>query len=77
MKEIQANAEQKRIALIQTPTGFTLAPMHKDEVLSPKEFEDLPEDERKRIEKDTEELQEQLRKMLQELQNGKRKYAIA
>jgi lon-related putative ATP-dependent protease len=69
VKEIQANSEQKRIALIQTPTGFTLAPMHKDEVLSPEEFEKLPEDERKRIEQDTEELQEQLRKMLQKLPN--------
>jgi lon-related putative ATP-dependent protease len=67
LKEVQANAEKKRIALIRTPTGFTLAPIHKDEVLSPKEFEELPEDERKQIEKDTEELQEQLRKMLQEL----------
>lgn len=69
VKKIQADAEQKQIALIQTPTGYTLAPIHKDEVLSPEEFEKLPEDERKRIEQDTEELQEQLRKMLQKLPN--------
>ena len=67
VKEIQANAEQKRIALIQTPTGFTLAPMHKDEVLSQEEFEELPEDERKHIEQDIDELREQLRKMLQKV----------
>jgi hypothetical protein len=66
LKEIRGNAEKKRIALIRTPTGFTLAPTSKDEVLSPNEFEELPEDERKQIEKDIEELQEQLRKMLQE-----------
>ena len=66
LKAIQADAEQKKIALIRTPTGFTLAPVRKDEVLSQEDFEALPEEERKQIEKDTEELQERLRKMLHE-----------
>jgi lon-related putative ATP-dependent protease len=69
LQKIQNNAEHKKIALIQTPTGFTLAPMKKGEALSPEEFEKLPEDERKRIEHDTEELHEQLRKVLQEVPN--------
>ncbi|MDH5513639.1 MAG: AAA family ATPase [Gammaproteobacteria bacterium] len=64
--EIQANAEKKHIALIHTPTGFTLAPMHKDEVLSQEDFDKLPEVKRKNIEQDIEELQEQLRNMLRE-----------
>jgi len=69
LQRIQSTAEQKKIALIQTPTGFTLAPMEKGEALSPEEYEKLPEDERKRIEKDTEELHEQLRQMLLEVPN--------
>jgi len=64
--EIQANAEKKHIALIHTPTGFTLAPMHKDEVLSQEDFDKLPEVKRKNIEQDIEELQKQLRNMLRE-----------
>ena len=66
LKEIQADAEQKKIALIHTPTGFTLAPVRKGEALSQDEFEKLSEKERNRIEKDTEELQEQLRRMLRQ-----------
>jgi lon-related putative ATP-dependent protease len=66
LQEIQANAEKKRIALVRTPTGFTLAPVRKGEALGQDDFEKLSAKERKRIEKDTGELQEQLRKMLQE-----------
>ncbi len=64
LKEIQADAEKKKIALVHTPTGFTLAPVRKGEALSQDEFEKLSKKERDRIEKDTEELQEQLRRML-------------
>jgi len=67
LHEIQEHAEEKKITLIRTPSGFTLAPMRDDEVLGPEEFEKLPEDERERIERDTENLQEQLRKVLQQV----------
>lgn len=66
MQKIQDSAEKKHIALIATPTGFTLAPVRNGEVLEPAEYEKLPEDERKRIERDTVELQEQLRAALHE-----------
>ena len=67
LNKIQSDAENKKIGLIRTPTGFTLAPMHKGEALNPEEFKKLPKGERKRIEQDVEKLQEQLRKMLQEV----------
>jgi predicted ATP-dependent protease len=67
LKDIQAQAEKKQIALIHTPTGFTLAPIKKGEVLSEEDFEKLSGKERKRIEQDTGKLQEQLRKMLHEV----------
>jgi lon-related putative ATP-dependent protease len=67
LKIIRDDAENKKIGLIRTPTGFTLAPMRKGEALSPEEFDKLPEGKRKRIEQDVEKLQEQLRKMLQEV----------
>lgn len=66
LKAIQEIAEQKQIALIRTPTGFTLAPVRHGEVLAPDEFEHLPEKKRKAIEQDIEQLQEQLRKTLRE-----------
>ena len=74
MKAIQQNAEQKNITLIRTPTGFTLAPIYKGEVLGPEEFERLPKKERQRIERDTEELQEQLRKIFQDVPKRQKEY---
>ncbi|MGB5426405.1 MAG: Lon-like protease helical domain-containing protein, partial [Gammaproteobacteria bacterium] len=64
LKEVQSHAEEKKISLIRTPTGFTLAPVRDGEVLDPGEFKKLPDDERKRIEQDTENLQEELLKVL-------------
>ena len=66
LREVHDAAEAKHIALIRTPTGFTLAPVRKGETMSQEDFEKLSERERKRIEEDTQELQEQLRKMLHE-----------
>jgi lon-related putative ATP-dependent protease len=62
--DIQKEAEAKNISLIHTPTGITLAPIRNDKVISIEEFKKLPEKERKRIEKDTEILQERLLKAL-------------
>jgi lon-related putative ATP-dependent protease len=64
LKQINADAEEKQIALISTPTGFTLAPVRDGEAMSQEDFEKLPENEKNRIEQDTEDLQEKLRKML-------------
>ena len=66
LKKIHDNAEAKNITLMQTPTGFTLAPVRDGEVLGYEDFQRLPEKERKRIEADTEELQQQLTRALHE-----------
>ena len=72
--ELQSKADEKHIALMRTPTGFTLAPVREEEVLSSDEFEELPEAERKRIEQDTENLQEQLRKVLQQIPDWQKEF---
>ncbi|MEJ2692409.1 MAG: ATP-binding protein [Candidatus Thiodiazotropha sp.] len=64
MSIMQKRAEEKHIALINTPTGFTLGPMRDEKVLGPEQFHSLPEEEREAIEKDIKELQEELRKTL-------------
>jgi lon-related putative ATP-dependent protease len=66
MQAIQDEAEKRHIALIRTPTGFTLAPVRDGNTLGQEEFDKLPEQERKRIIEDTDVLHEQLRKMLLE-----------
>jgi lon-related putative ATP-dependent protease len=64
---IQEQAEAKSIALLRTPSGFTLAPMRKDKPLSPDEFGKLPAEERERIEQDINALQEELRRVMHQL----------
>lgn len=67
LKEIHDTADQKGIGLIQTPTGFTLAPVREGKTLRLDEYEKLSEAERNRIEADSEELQQMLTAALHEL----------
>ncbi|NNF96086.1 MAG: AAA family ATPase [Halobacteria archaeon] len=61
---VQEKAHAKGIAVLRTPTGFTLAPMRDDEPLDAGKFEKLPKDERKQIEADIQELHEELHKTM-------------
>jgi len=51
LEGIHKKAEQKGIALLRTPTGFTLAPLRDGKPLGPEEFQELPEEERQKIER--------------------------
>ncbi|MES9923833.1 MAG: ATP-binding protein [Candidatus Thiodiazotropha endolucinida] len=64
MAAMQKKAEEKHIALINTPTGFTLGPKQNDKILGPEQFHNLPEKEQEAIEKDVKALQEELRRTL-------------
>ncbi len=61
---LNKKAEAKNIMLMRTPTGFTLAPMRDGKPIFPKEFRELPEEERKKIEQDSNALQDELRETL-------------
>lgn len=65
--DVQKHAAERSIALIRTPVGLALAPVHDGEVLSPDDFAKLPEDEQKRFKSDMSELQEQLEHVLKSL----------
>jgi lon-related putative ATP-dependent protease len=64
--ELQRQGQEKGIALVRTPGGLAFAPMHKDEVMSPEEFQKLPQPERDRIEKEIKALQQQLQASLRQ-----------
>ena len=65
--EIRERARTKDIALITTPGGFAFAPLVNGEVMSPAAFHKLPEDTRKRIEVDIEQLEQELGERLRRL----------
>ena len=58
---LQEQAASEGIALMQTPTGYVLAPVSDDEVIDDKEFDKLPEDKRKEIQKSIRRLSEELK----------------
>lgn len=68
-------AEAQGVALIQTPAGFSMAPQIDDEVMSPEQFSQLPDDRKKELETRLRALQERLQKTIrhvQQLQKEKR-----
>ncbi len=67
LEELQKRAQEKGFALIRTPGGLIFAPMREGDVLSPEEFQNLPEEEREQMEAALEGLQEDLQKILQQV----------
>jgi len=65
-EELRRQGQEKGIALMRTPGGLVFAPVQKDEVMSPEDFQKLPEAERERIEKDIAALQQQLQASLRQ-----------
>jgi lon-related putative ATP-dependent protease len=57
-------AESHNIRLLRTPHGFAFAPMKNNEVLKPKDFEKLPEEEQQRIDETMSVLEEKLTTVL-------------
>lgn len=63
------------IALLHTPGGFSFAPAKDERVMTPEQFNQLPPEERARLEANLRELQERLQKVIrhvQQLQKEKR-----
>jgi lon-related putative ATP-dependent protease len=70
--ELGEEAQAKNVALLRTPTGFTLAPVRNGEVISPDEFGSLPAEEKEAIEKAINALQERLAQMLRDGQRWRK-----
>lgn len=62
--ELVEEGQAQGVAVLRTPTGFGLAPMHAGEVISPEEYEKLPEREKTRISLGMDTLRDKLRKLV-------------
>src|SRR5690606_558198 len=60
-------AREKNVALIQTPSGYTLAPLKDDKILSPTDFEALPEEEKQQTLAVIDELKAELKTIVRQL----------
>lgn len=65
--DIQKQAEQEQMVILNTPHGFAVAPTRAGEVLTPKEFEQLSKEERQHKEQIINQLQEQLAAFLEQI----------
>lgn len=74
LKVLQDQAREKGLTLLRTPGGLAFAPLKDGEVLPPEEFQKLPEEERDRIQKEVEGLQEQLQKVMLQVPRWEREF---
>jgi lon-related putative ATP-dependent protease len=74
IEEFGKQARAKGIGLIQTPTGFALAPLKNDEVITPDEFDKLPEQEQQNFKQEIRELEEQLHRIIHHFPRWRREH---
>ena len=60
LEALSKKAQGQNIALLRTPTGFAMAPMHEGKVVKPEVFNALPEAMRREVETKIEALQKEL-----------------
>ena len=67
-EEVRENARKRGLGVIQTATGFAFVPLKDGEdLITPKEYRKLSEDERDRLQQDTREMTHELREMLEQI----------
>lgn len=67
LEALQKRAQEQNIAILRTPTGFGMAPMHEGKIVKPEIFNTLPETMRKEVEGRIEALQKDLEKILSQV----------
>ncbi len=65
--QISEVAATKNIVLMRTPTGYTIGPKKKDKILSPEEFDKLPEREQAKIRAETSEIEDEIKKAIRQI----------
>jgi lon-related putative ATP-dependent protease len=73
LEALNTKAQSQNIAILRTPTGFTMAPMHEGKVVKPEVFNALPEGMRKDVEAKIEGLQKELEGILERMPKADKK----
>ncbi len=71
-KDLGTEAEKQGVALLQTPGGFAFGPIKDGEVITPDDYEKLPDPEKKRIEAVVAAFQERLQKIIHQIPQWRR-----
>jgi lon-related putative ATP-dependent protease len=70
--ELRRSAQERGLALIQTPMGWVFSPLRDGQVLSPEQMRQLPEEEQRRLEEEVEKLQRELQEVLTQMPRWQR-----
>lgn len=70
--EVGEEAGKLGVTLLRTPNGFSFAPAKGNEVMSPEDYEKLPQEEKERFERDIGSLQEKLEKVIRQVHQWRR-----
>lgn len=70
--KLQKKAQQKSLTIIRTPLGLAVAPVTDDDVLSPEQFNELPEATRKQITANMKEIQDDLQSFIRQIPQWER-----
>ncbi|MDZ7594873.1 MAG: ATP-binding protein [Thiobacillus sp.] len=70
--EVGEEAGKLGITLLRTPNGFSFAPAKGDEVMSPEDYDKLPQEEKERFERDIGRLQEKLEQVIHQVHQWRR-----
>lgn len=62
--EVHEKAKERGIAILRTPSGYTLAPMKDGETVPPQEYDKLPKEQQETIEKAIEEIRSSLKETI-------------
>lgn len=66
-RNLEKQAAEEGVAVLQTPTGFVLAPLQDEKVIDDKEFDKLPPSRRKEIKAAIQRLSEELQKRIEQI----------
>ena len=72
LQTLQETAQAEELTLLRTPAGLAFAPVKDGNVVDAENFQKLPEEERKKIEAQIEELQKELQTILQQVPGWER-----
>jgi lon-related putative ATP-dependent protease len=73
-KTLEAKAEARGIGVLQTPTGYVLAPVREGQVLGDEEFSKLPDEEREKVQKSIQELSDELQTRIERMPQLRKKH---
>lgn len=74
--ELQEKVKKEGLTILTTPVGYTFSPIKDGRIMTKEEIKELSDEERKRLEKEIENFQKELQKILRQIPERQRKFRL-